>query len=192
MTRPPLAERAYTAMVALYPRQFRETYGADMVSLLRDQCRDEPHWRVYLRATLDLALTIPHQHVEAHMNRNPTRALLLAYLTVGLAGLVVIAVGGTSPAGLVVGAALALGGLGMAAATRRRAAPFHERGLSRQWWKFLVAGPVLIGLVIVAAGLGVEAWFLGFAIVIAAIGLVTVGVTLGIAHAVGRRHPTPA
>jgi hypothetical protein len=66
----------------------------------------------FLRATLDLSLTVPHQHLEARMNRDPTRALLVAYLLFGL--------------------------------------------------------------------------------VITVVGLVTIGVTLGIAHAVGRRHPTPA
>ena len=192
MTPSPIAERAYVALVGLYPRRFRDAYGADLVSLFREQCRDEPHWRVFLRTTVDLVLTVPHQHLEAHMNRNPTPALLLAYATLGLAGLVVMLVGGSNTAALIVGAVLAMVGIGLTAATWRRAAPFQEPGLSRQWWKCLIAGPVLIGLVIVAAGLGVEAWFLGFAVVIAAIGLIALGLALGVAHAFGRRHPTPA
>ena len=32
------------------------------------------------------------------------------------------------------------------------------------WWKFVLAGPCLVGLVIIAAGLGVEAWSLGIAV----------------------------
>ena len=126
------------------------------------------------------------------MNRNPTPALLLGYATVGLAGLVVMLVGGSNSAAVIVGAVIGGVGIGLTAATWRRAAPFQEPGLSRQWWKFLIAGPVLIGVVIVAAGLGAQAWFLGFAVVITAIGLIAVGVVLGVAHAVGRRHPTPA
>ena len=55
--------RVYHALVGLYPRLFRDDYGADMVQLLRDQCADEPAWRVCGRAVLDLALT----HMEAHM-----------------------------------------------------------------------------------------------------------------------------
>jgi hypothetical protein len=179
-------------MVRLYPRRFRNDYGTDMVRLFHDQRQDGRGARVYLRTTVDLILTIPNQHVEVHMNRNPTPALLLTYLTVAVAGIVVAAVGGSSTPALIVGAALAASGSALAIATWRRAAPFQGSGLSAQWWKFVVAGPVLIGSVIVAAGLGVEAWFLGMAVLIAAIGLLTIGLVLAVVRLAGRRHPTPA
>jgi hypothetical protein len=192
MNRPPFAERAYAALVGLYPREFRETYRSDMVRLFRDQCRDEPRSRVCLRTSVDLIVTIPHQHMEAHMNRNPTPALVLAYLTVALVGIVVAVVGGSSAPALIVGAVLAATGSGLAIATWRRAAPFRESGLSQQWWKFLVAAPALIGCVIVAAGFGVEAWFLGIAVIVAAIGSLAIGLVLAVVRLAGRRHPTPA
>jgi hypothetical protein len=192
VSRAPIAERAYTALLALYPRRFRDAHRADLVGLFRDQCRDEPRQRVYVRTILDLALTVPAQHLEAHMKRNPTPALLLTYGTVGLAGLGVMLVGGSSTAGLVIGAVLAVIGFGLAAATRRQGSRVREPGLARQWWKFVVSGPVLIGLVIVASGLGVEAWFVGLAVVLAAIVCVALGLVLGVVHVVGRRHPTPA
>jgi hypothetical protein len=192
VSRAPIAERAYTALIALYPRRFREAYRADLVDLFRDQCQDEPRWRVYLRTILDLALTVPHQHLEAHMNRNPTPALLLASTTVGFAGLGVMVLGGTNAAALVVGAVIAIAGFGLTAATWRQQSRVREPGLASQWWKFVVSGPVLIGLVIVGSGLGVEAWFVGLAVVLAAIVCVALGLVLGVVHVVGRRHPTPA
>jgi hypothetical protein len=117
---------------------------------------------------------------------------LLVYLAVALVGVVVAVVGGSSAPALVVGAALVASGGALAIATWRRAVPFQGSGLSAQWWKFVVAGPVLIGSVVVAAGFGVEAWFLGMAVIIAALGLVGIGVVLAVVRLAGRRHPRPA
>jgi hypothetical protein len=47
------SERVYAALVRLYPRAFRQHYGADLAQLLRDQCAEEPAWRVYGRALVD-------------------------------------------------------------------------------------------------------------------------------------------
>jgi len=57
--------RAYGALVALYPREFRDEYGADMVQLARDACRDDPTWLVAGRVLVDLAVSIPTQHLLA-------------------------------------------------------------------------------------------------------------------------------
>jgi hypothetical protein len=191
VNRPPFAERAYAALVRLYPRQFRQAFRTDMVRLFREQCRDETRLRVYLRTTVDLIVTIPHQHMEAHMNRNPTPALLLTYLTVALVGVVVAVVAGSTAPGLIVGAALAATGSALAITTWRRAAPVRDAGLSHDWWKFLLAGPALIGCVIIAAGFGVEAWFLGIAVIVTALGLFALGLVLAAVHLAGRHHPTP-
>jgi hypothetical protein len=192
VNRPPIVERVYAALVRLYPRQFRDDYGTDMMRLFHEQLRDGPRVRVCWRTTLDLILTVPHQHLEVHMKRDPTPALLLVYLAVALVGVVVAVVGGSSAPALVVGAALVASGGALAIATWRRAAPFQGSGLSAQWWKFVVAGPVLLGSVVVAAGFGVEAWFLGMAVIIAAFGLVGIGVVLAVVRLTGRRHPRPA
>jgi membrane protein YdbS with pleckstrin-like domain len=68
----------------------------------------------------------------------------------------------------------------------------HDSDLTRQWWKFLIAGAALLGAVVVAAGLGVEAWFVGMVVVLLAIVLVAVGLALGVARLVTRRSPSPA
>ena len=54
----------------------------------------------------------------------------------------------------------------------------------------MIAGPCIIGGVIVAAGLGVEAWFVGLVAVFFAFVLTGVGLLLGIARLVSRRSPT--
>jgi hypothetical protein len=191
VTRVRFPERAYRVLVHLYPRQFRDEYGDDMVALFRDQCRDEPAWSVSLRSLLDLALTVPSRHVEARLHRNPTPVTTLGYLTVAFAGLVLAAVGGTAPLALVTGAVVAGGAGALAVLTWRRAAPFRGSNLASHWWRFVVAGPVLIGAVIVGSGLGVDAWFLGLAIVFAAIGCVVVGLALAVANVLSRHTPSP-
>jgi hypothetical protein len=189
--RVPLPERAYGALARLYPREFREEYGDDMVSLFRDQCRDEPVWSVTLRSLLDLALTLPSQHLETRMHRDPTPVATLAYLTVALAGVLLAVVGGTTPLALGTGALVAVGAGALAVLTWRRAAPFRESNLTAQWWKFVIAGPVLVAAVIVAAGLGVEAWYVGLVVVLTAVGSVVVGLALAVANVVARHAPTP-
>jgi hypothetical protein len=126
------------------------------------------------------------------MHRNPSPTLTLVCLAITLAGVLLAAIGGSAPLALILGAAIALGGGVLSIVTWRQAAPFHESHLMGQWWKFLIAGPALVGAVIVAAGLGVEAWFLGLAIVCIAIALVAVGLVLGLARLVTRRPPSPA
>ncbi len=182
MTRAPLPERGYRLLVRLYPRQFREQYGADMVALFREQCRDESAWSVTVRSLLDLALTVPSQHLETRMHKHPTSVVTLGYLAVALAGLLVAVVGGTTSFTLIGGALVALGAGTLAVLTWRRAAPVRESTLTSQWWKFVVAGPLLIGAVIVASGLGVEAWYLGLVVVFAAISSVLVGLALAVAN----------
>jgi hypothetical protein len=67
----------YRALQRLYPRAFREEYADDMVTLLGEQLRDEPPWRVCGRGLVDLAVTVPTRHVEVHMSRNRTPALVI-------------------------------------------------------------------------------------------------------------------
>lgn len=192
MTRARFPERAYRALVHLYPREFREEFGDDMVALFREQYRDEPALLVVVRSLVDLALTVPSQHVETRMHTNPTPVTTLMYLAVTLAGLVLAVVGGTAPLALVTGALIAVAAGALAVLTWQRAAPFRTSTLTSHWWKFVVAGLVLIGAVIVASGLGVNAWFLGLAVVFIAIGSVVVGVALAVANLVARHRPTPA
>jgi hypothetical protein len=187
-------ERAYAALVALYPRRFRDEYGADLVSLFRDQCHDEATSRVLGRAVVDLILTVPHQHLEARMHRNPTPALTIFYAAASVAGLGLAAVGGSAIGVVALGLAVAFAFGALAATTWRRAAPAMERTTTSGWWKFVLAGPALIAAVVVAGGLGVEAWEVGMVTAFLGIVLLAVGVVLGIVHAAGRggRTTSPA
>jgi hypothetical protein len=57
------------------------------------------------------------------------------------------------------------------------------------WWKLAVAGPLIIMAVIIGASLGVDAWFVGFAAVIFAMLLTTLGLVLGLVRLLTRRRP---
>jgi hypothetical protein len=91
---------------------------------------------------------------------------------------------------LIVGlVASAIGG-SLAVIARRRSAPVGGSVLSTHWWKFVAAGPVIIGVVVAAAGLGVDAWFVGMFLVGLALVLTGIGLVLGLARLTARRLPT--
>lgn len=181
--------RAYGALMALYPREFRDEYGADMVNLAREACRDDPPWRVACRVLVDLAISIPTQHLEARMHRSPSLLIPLFYSAVSGAGIVLALVGGSNVALLVVGLMVAAIAGMLAVVAWRGAAPVGGSVQTTHWWKFVVAGPVLIGGVIVAAELGVDAWFVGMFLVFLALILTGVGLLLGLARLAARRPP---
>lgn len=65
--RPTLGERAYAAMMRMYPREFRERYSDDMLDYFRDRLRDERArgqrtTLFWLRAFVDLATSAAHEH----------------------------------------------------------------------------------------------------------------------------------
>jgi hypothetical protein len=181
--------RAYGALMALYPREFRNEYGADMVNLAREACRDDPPWRVACRVLVDLAISIPTQHVEARMHRSPSPLIPLFYTAVSGAGIVLALAGGTNVALLVVGLVVAAIAGMLAVVAWRRAAPVGGLLATTHWWTFVVAGPVIIGGVIVAAELGVDAWIVGMFFVFVALILTGVGLLLGLARLTVRRPP---
>ena len=190
MTRELMVVRAYSKLVRLYPRSFRDEYGADMVQLVRDQSVDEAPWQVCGRPAIDLAITIPTQHLEARMNRTPNHVVPLVYAAVAVGGALLAVVGGTNATMLVIGACIAVAAGALAAFAWRRAGPFRATNTSGAWWKLVIAGPCIVGTVIVAAGLGVEAWFLGLVSVFVAFVLTGLGLLLGLVRLVSRRTPT--
>lgn len=181
--------RAYGALVALYPREFRDEYGADMVQLAREAWRDDPPWRVAGRVVVDLAISIPTQHLEVRMHRSPSPLVPLIYTAVSGAGIVLALVGGTNVASLILGLVVAAIAGTLAVIGWRRDAPIGRSMPTAHWWKFVVAGPVIIGAVMVAAGFGVEAWFVGTFFVFLAFVLTGVGLLLGLARLATRRPP---
>lgn len=189
MTDDQRAVRLYRLLLGLYPRWFRDEYGADMVQLVRDQCADEPAWRVYSRVVVDLALTIPTQQMEARMNRSSTHVVPLIYTAVAVAGLLLAIGGGTNPTMLVGGVALAVITGAAAFVAWGRAAPIGPRMSTDGWWKLVALGPCIVAVVIVAAGLGVEAWFVGIFAVLVAFAVTIVGVLLGLLRLTDRNTP---
>lgn len=182
MNRDPVAARIYDALLRLYPRDFRDEFGLDMSLLFRDQWADEPAVRVTARAVLDLALTLPQQHLEVHVRRNSTKVVSVVYLSLAAAGLVTALIGGTNRVTLRLGALVAVGAGALGTAAHRRAATVSTDPVSAGWWKPLIAGPLLIGAVIVAAGLGVQAWYAGMIATLLGLILCTAGVVLGVVH----------
>jgi hypothetical protein len=187
VSRERVAVRAYGALTRLYPRRFRDEYGTDMVSLFRDQCRDESAWRVVNRCAIDLAITIPTQHLEASMHKTPSPLVPLMYMVVAVAGLLLAVIGGSNAATAIVGLGIALAAGTVGAVAWRRSAPVSETTMTGHWWKFVVAGPCLIALVIIAARMGVEAWYLGMVTVLAAFVSIGIGLMLGLSHLLNHR-----
>lgn len=193
MSRERVAVRAYGVLTRLYPRRFRDEYGIDMVSMFRDQSRDESAWRVVCRSAIDLAITIPTQHLEASMRRNPSPLVPITYLAIALAGVLLAVIGGTNATTAIIGLAIALGAGTIGVISWRRATPVRETTLTGHWWKFLLAGACLIGLVILGAEVGIEAWELMIAGGLASIVLAAIGLMLGLSHLLThrtRRIPT--
>ena len=177
----PAIVRLYRLVLHLYPRPFRAEYGADMEQLLLDQLHDERAPVVIGRLIVDLAVTVPNQHLEAHL-RTPNRLVPFAYLVIAVAGLVLAVLGGSEPKALVPGMVLAVGAGAIGLITWRHARSVRDSSVTAGWWKFLLAGPLLIIRVIVAAGAGIQAWFLGMGVVLAGAASFALGATLGIAH----------
>ncbi len=123
------------------------------------------------------------------MRRNPSLLIPLIYTAVAGAGAVLAIAGGTSIALLIVGLIVTLLAGTMAAITWQRAAPAGASIQTEHWWKLVLAGPVLLGGVIVAAEAGVEAWFAGLLIVFLGLILTGVGLLLGLMRLTTRRPP---
>ncbi len=187
MSRDPIAVRAYGAFIRLYPRRFRDEYGTDMVAMFREQSRDESTRRVLIRSALDLAITIPTQHLEASMRKSPSPLVPLIYMAIAIAGLLLAVVAGTNPAIAIIGLGIALVAGTVGTVAWRRAAPVRGTPVTGHWWKFVVAGPCLIVTVIILAGMGVEAWELGILTVFAALVSIAIGIMLGVSHLLNHR-----
>ena len=191
MTRVTGTLRLYRRAVRLYPRRFRDDYGPDLVLLVADQLGDEPSWRVVARTAVDLVLTLPTRHLEAHMHRPPS-ALVPALF--GALTLAAVIVGITVGHPLVLLACLAVGGaaagLGLLAAHRARPLT-HPLPASASWWKLLAGGAgLLAGLIVLTSVTGElpdGGWLIAMITGLTALLLIGAGVVLGIAHLASRR-----
>jgi hypothetical protein len=190
----------YRWLVRLYPRAFRDDYGTDLVDLFAEQVRDEPAWRVGARALVDLALTVPTQHLEAHMDRTLDRSPNVV-VTYSLGAVVAAAIA----VGLVVGhpavflacGAVALAAAGLAVVNARRTRPLSDpQPLAAHWWKPVAAGTTLLATLIAVTTATGElpsgAWFVAMLVGLASLLLIGVGLVLAISRLANRAVRRPA
>ncbi len=90
----------------LYPRDFRDRYGDDLVQTLTDLSRELGPRRAWRRATLDLVVTVPRYRMETLMKEEHRSTFLTFAITLmACAGIVFLLVDG-GPWGLFVSAVL--------------------------------------------------------------------------------------
>lgn len=143
---------AYRALLRLYPRSFRESYGDPMAQLFGDRLRDVGS-RAWLETIPDLLRTVPTQRMEAVMARL-TPGARVGVLVALVAGAVAASIGlggGAVPLLLAIAVVVVV--------VRHRsvmAAPFGDRAplwpaVTQGWWAPLAA---LLGVAMVVMGIG--------------------------------------
>lgn len=185
-------DRAYRTLLHLYPRRFREEYGDDMALLFRDQLHDESAGRVWARCVVDLAITIPTQHLESHMKRPPKSIVPVLFAALGVAGVVFALVVGSSVGLAVVGLAVAVvAGVLATASWRGTRTAAATRPVRTRWWKVVLVGVGTLAATIVVfnvVGEVSEGWWAPMMLAFLAGVLTTAtGLILGIGHLNARR-----
>jgi hypothetical protein len=147
-------ESLYRALLALYPRSFRDSYAEPMAQLFGDRLRDRGR-HVWLESAPDLVRTLPVQRMEAVMSRLSPGARVLA-LAVIVAGGVLVSVGFGAGASPLIVAVFAVGAIVAVVKKRRIVVPFGERAplwpaVTQAWWA-PIAG--LLGVVMIVMGIG--------------------------------------
>jgi hypothetical protein len=167
--------KVYRVLLQLYPRQFRREYAPDMVLLLEAQLREEHALRVLGRTTLDLLVSIPVRHLEAHMPHSSPTPLVIAFV----AGAGAAAVFG-GPAGLIAAVAL----LAMAALLWRHDRPVLAASDTR-WRRLLLGGLLLLGALVAVTSATGElpsgGWYVAMATLFTSFGLIGTGLVMGLA-----------
>jgi hypothetical protein len=143
-----ISERAYRALMLLYPRQFRRDYRDPMLQLYRDARRDRASWP---RLAGDVVLSAPARHKEAFRAMSTQGRLLTASLVITVAIVAFIAVGG---------ALFALALMLLLAWILMRLLRERDTQLSpRFWWKLTLSGVgVFAGAVLFFGGPWPQSW----------------------------------
>jgi hypothetical protein len=143
-----ISERAYRALMLLYPRQFRRDYRDPMLQLYRDARRDRASWP---RLAGDVVLSAPARHKEAFRAMSTQGRLLTASLVVSVAIVAFIAVGG---------ALFALALMLLLAWILTRLLRERDTQLSPGfWWKLTLSGVgVFAGAVLFFGGPWPQSW----------------------------------
>jgi hypothetical protein len=186
------AARIYRTLFRFYPRRFRDEYGLDMALLFESQLRDEPAGRVWARGLVDLAITVPTQHLEAHVNRPPNPVIPAVFAAVSIAGLAFTGLGGTNLGVFGLGLTVAVvSGVLAVASWRRTRAITDARPASAHWWKLVAGGAGVFVATIVAVNITgevPEGWWLPMMLTfLAAITTTLTGLILGIARFTAHR-----
>jgi putative ABC transport system permease protein len=94
-----LGSRLYLSLLRLYPREFREEYGAEMARLYRDRARDESLFRLWPVLVADVLRTAPGEQLNVLWQdvRHAVRLFLRTPIVSATALLTIaLAVGGTT------------------------------------------------------------------------------------------------
>src|SRR5688500_391168 len=131
----------YRGLLLCYPRSFRHEYGTDMVLLFSDQLGDEPAPRVWCRGLIDLAVTVPTRHLEAHMHRPPNSLVPVIFAALAVASILLAVIAGTNP-GIALGALTlgAVAGVLAVVSARQTRQITAATSTTAQWWKPLALG----------------------------------------------------
>ncbi|MGI9021992.1 MAG: hypothetical protein ACR2HV_01930 [Acidimicrobiales bacterium] len=186
----------YRGLLRFYPRRFRDEYGIDMAHMFADQLRDEPAGRVWARGVVDLAITIPARHLEAHMNRPPNPAVPLVFAAVSISGVVFAMIGGSNPGMLGLGLAVAVvAGLLALAAWRHTRAVSTARPATAHWWQVLLVGVGVLATTIVVLNVVGEVsedlWLPMMLTLLAGVVTTASGIFLGVARLTEERPAVP-
>ncbi len=115
---PRAGRRLYPLLLRLYPAEFRDEYGDDMVLLFDDLVAEHGIFPTVRRTAVDLMVTVPRYRLESAMNESRVTPLLTACISL----LTIVGLAAPMIGLLWVGpAALALA-LGLAVANRSRLA----------------------------------------------------------------------
>lgn len=185
-------ERAYRALLLLYPRRFRREYRDPMVQLYRDARRDRS--ASWSRLAGDVVMTTPVQYKEAFRTMS-TQTKLGVLAIVVATGVVAFAAIGGALASLALMLLLAWVLLSLLRERGARPSPGF-------WWKLTLSGVGVLAFAMVFFGgpwpdswreaiPGDVAWWSGFVVVAFALVMIFAGIFTGIAGRASRRRVTP-
>jgi hypothetical protein len=186
----------YRRLTRLYPLSFRRNYGDDLIVLFAKQIEDEPPALVWARTFRDLAVSVPTQHLEAHMKRPSPHLLTAAFGVVAAAAALLALTLGTGPA-MPVFLVVALVSGASALWARQAGQPVRaDNATGNSWWRVLLAGPALAALTFVAMAipwpdsidLGDNAYWLIVIAFMMSLTLAATGVLLGVVALFDRRR----
>ncbi|MGI9016072.1 MAG: hypothetical protein ACR2HR_03025 [Euzebya sp.] len=181
----------YRVCLRLYPRRFRDEYAADMALLLSDQLQAEPALRVWGRLALDLLITIPNHHLEAHMNRHSTTLVSWVFALISGAAAIVAAILGSVIGWLGILLAISAASGITAVVAHRQSRLITGRPASANWWKFLAGGALTLAILAAVTTRTGELptgwWVPSMIVLLAALGACVAGAVLGVTHLIKAR-----